>query len=100
MLRLPEPDDLTSLVLRTDFSSDAAWDALRDTIDNAGEYSSATYVSDPTLATVSIEALIEADAAAGDEEALTYVFLADASTMADDEMPLLAVDLYDEPGRT
>jgi hypothetical protein len=31
---------------------------------------------------------------------LTYVFVADAKTMTDDEHPLLAVDLYDEPGRS
>jgi hypothetical protein len=31
---------------------------------------------------------------------LTYVFVADVKTMTDDEHSLLAVDLYDEPGRT
>jgi hypothetical protein len=48
---------------------------------------------------VSVEALGEADAA-DDEDRLTYLFLADAVSMADDEHRLLAVDLFDEPGRS
>ncbi|MEU1176518.1 hypothetical protein ABZ464_02510 [Streptomyces sp. NPDC005820] len=71
-MALPRPDDLTSLVLRTDLSDDTAWDALRAAFDAADE-----------------------------EEQLTYVFLADAKAPADGpERFLLAVDLYDEPGRT
>lgn len=31
---------------------------------------------------------------------LTYLVIADAATMTGAERPLLAVDLYDEPGRT
>ncbi len=28
-MSLPQPDDLTSLVLRTDFTDDAGWETLR-----------------------------------------------------------------------
>jgi hypothetical protein len=49
---------------------------------------------------VTVQALVDADAAAHDDDKLTYLFLADATTMTDDDHPLLAVDLYDEPGRT
>ncbi|MFL6074640.1 MAG: DUF6924 domain-containing protein [Mycobacteriales bacterium] len=98
---LPEPGDLMSLVLRTDFSDDAAWDAVRAAIDgHAGEYPDADYVDDPAYAGVTVEALVEADAAAPERAKVTYLFLADATTMADPEHALLAVDLYIEPGRT
>ena len=97
-MSLPQPDDLTSLVLRTDFSDDAAWEAVQAAIDGADE-GHATYVSDPGYAGVTVQALADADAAAGGGEKLLYVFLADSVTMADQEHALLAVDLYHEPGR-
>jgi hypothetical protein len=97
---LPQPDDLTSLVLRTDFTDNAAWDALKAALIAGDPYPNATFVSDAQYAEVSIQALVQADAEADDDDQLTYLFLADATTMADDEHPMLAVDLYDEPGRT
>ncbi|WP_373294769.1 DUF6924 domain-containing protein [Dactylosporangium sucinum] len=60
----------------------------------------ATYVSNVRFAGASIQALVEADAAAADDDKLTYLFIADATTMADAERKLIAVDLFDEPGRT
>jgi hypothetical protein len=88
------------LVLRTDFSDDTAWDLLQAAIDSSHAYRNATYVSDPAYAGVTIQALVDADAAASDDDKLTYLFLADAATMTDAEHPLLAVDLYTQPGRT
>lgn len=98
-MNLPQPDDMTSLVLRTDFSNDAAWETVQAAVDGAIEYRQATYVSDPDFAGVSIRELVDADNAASDDEKLTYLFLADTATMADEEYLLLAVDLFDEPGR-
>ncbi|GIE28333.1 hypothetical protein Ait01nite_013780 [Actinoplanes italicus] len=95
MLSLPQPDDLTSLVLRVDFSDDAAWAGLEEAIGD-----DATWVDDPQWAGTTVQALVEADAAAEDDDKLTYVFVADATTMTDPERPLLVVDLCDEPGRT
>jgi hypothetical protein len=100
MTALPSPDDLTSLVLRTDFSDDAAWDELRAVLRSEGAHRSATYVSDPAYAGVTIQTLVETDAAASEDDKLTYLFLADAVTMSNDEWLLLAVDLEGEPGRT
>ncbi|MGI5348337.1 DUF6924 domain-containing protein [Streptomyces sp. CA-250714] len=97
MAPLPQPDIDSSLVLRTDFGDDSAWEGLAAAVEGDG---GATCVSDRAYAGVSVQALVEADAAADDEEALTYVFLADSTAMADDEQRLLAVDLYEEPGRT
>ncbi|MFG2825414.1 DUF6924 domain-containing protein [Kitasatospora sp. NPDC048365] len=99
-MALPEPEDLTSLILRTDFSSDAAWEVVRAAIDGADEYRHATYVNDRSFNGVSVQALVDADAVADDDDKLCYLFVADTITMTDEEHPLLAVDLYDEPGRT
>ena len=98
-MALPGQDEF-SLVLRTDFSDDAAWDAVCAEIEAVEEFSTALFVSDPRFAGVSVRALVEEDSAADDDEKVFYVFLADATTMADGEHRLLAVDLADEPGRT
>ncbi|GAB3348305.1 hypothetical protein RMN56_13005 [Micromonospora halotolerans] len=100
MASLPQPADLTSVVLRTDFNDDPAWDTLKAAIDSLDAYPSATYVSDPVYVGMTVQELVDIDAAASDDDKLTYLFLADATTMTDDEHPLLAVDLYTEPGRT
>ncbi|MFJ6985613.1 MULTISPECIES: DUF6924 domain-containing protein [unclassified Streptomyces] len=99
-MNLPEPEDLTSLVLRTDFSDAAAWEAVRAALDATDEGPQATYVSDTAFEGADVQALVEADAAADDDDKLFHVFVADTVTMTDAERPLLAVDLADEPGRT
>ncbi|MFG2299998.1 DUF6924 domain-containing protein [Actinacidiphila glaucinigra] len=98
-MTLPHRDDLTSLILRTDFTDDSAWFALREAID-AVDNRSATYIDDPRWADVSTQALIDEDAAADDDMGPAHVFLADSVTMTDPTYPLLVVDLYNEPGRT
>jgi hypothetical protein len=98
-MSLPQPADLTSLVLRTDFSDEAAWETLQAEVDASDEYPCATYVNDPAYAGVSIQALVDEDSP-DDPHHVGYLFLADAVTMRDEEHLLLAVDLYDEPGRT
>ncbi|MEU9669837.1 hypothetical protein AB0E25_30510 [Streptomyces bobili] len=97
---LPQPEDLTSLVLRTDFGDEGAWAAVRAALDAAGEYPHATYVGELRFAGVGVQALLAEEAAADEDDKIIYVFLADAATMKDPGCPLLAVDLSDEPGRT
>lgn len=97
---LPQPDDLTSLVLRTDFGDDDAWDAVRAALDEAGDHSLATYASEPRFAGVEVRVLLDEEAAADEDHRVIHLFLADATTMKDPARPLLAVDLWDEPGRT
>ncbi|GGR04376.1 DUF6924 domain-containing protein [Streptomyces aurantiogriseus] len=99
-MALPQPDDLTSLVLRTDFGDDAAWDALRAAVHALDGGPHATWVSDPRFAGVGIPELLHEDNAADEDEQLTHLFLADATALADPQHRLLALDLYDEPGRT
>ncbi|SEK51659.1 DUF6924 domain-containing protein [Streptacidiphilus jiangxiensis] len=98
-MNLPHPDDLTSLVLRTDFSDDSAWAALQAAIDDGDESRHATYVSDPAFAGATVQSLVDADGSAVEKDKLYYLFVADETTMTDPEHPLLAVDLADEPGR-
>ncbi|MFI8325628.1 DUF6924 domain-containing protein [Streptomyces sp. NPDC085529] len=98
---LPQPDDLTSLVLRTDFGDEGAWAAVRAAVDAAGgAHRHATYVSELCFAGVEVHALTAEEAAADEEEQVGFVFLADAVTMKDPGHPLLALDLWDDPGRT
>jgi hypothetical protein len=97
---LPQPDDLTSLVLRTDFGDDGAWNAVRAALDAADDYSHATYVSELRFAGVEVQALMDEEAAADEEAQIIHIFLADATTMKGPDHALLAVDLSDEPGRT
>jgi hypothetical protein len=94
VMPLPQPGDLTSLVLRTDFADDAAWEALKAALGP----DEATFVSDPFYADVPVAVLVAADAAAPESESVFQVFLADGVALADHR--LLAVDLFDEPGRT
>ncbi|MFZ3494969.1 DUF6924 domain-containing protein [Streptomyces sp. 5.8] len=99
-LPLPRPDDLTSLVLRTHFGDERAWDALRTGIDGADEWCHATYVSDVRFREVDVRALLEQEAAVEEHEQINHLFLADATALEDPVPLLLAVDLWAEPGRT
>lgn len=99
-MSLPQPDDLTSLVMRTDFSDEGAWDSVRAALDAAGEYPHATYLSELRFAGVGVQTLVDEEAAADEDDQIIYMFLADAATMGDPDRSLLAVDLADEPGRT
>ncbi|MGV9911788.1 DUF6924 domain-containing protein [Streptomyces tendae] len=99
-MSLPRPNDLTSLVLRTDFGDEGAWDTVRAAHDAADEYRHATYVSDYRFAAVAVQALLNEEAAAEEDDRIVYMFLADATTMDDPDHPVLALDLSDEPGRT
>ncbi|MEU4126751.1 DUF6924 domain-containing protein [Streptomyces virginiae] len=86
--------------MRTDFSDEGAWDAVRAALDAAGEYPHATYVSELRFAGVGVQTLVDEEAAADEDDQVIYMFLADAATMRDPDHSLLAVDLADEPGRT
>ncbi|MFD5160028.1 DUF6924 domain-containing protein [Streptomyces hawaiiensis] len=97
---LPQPDDLTTLVLRTEFADDAAWEALCAALDAADAYPCATRVSDPRFAGAGVQALLAEESAAEEDERICEVFLADATALAGPEHPLLAVDLFTDPGRT
>jgi hypothetical protein len=101
VITLPQPDDLTSLVIRTGFGDEREWEALRAEVESSHEpaYSFATWISDPAYRDATVDELAEADAAADDDSKVFYLFLADAFCLADTEHRMLAVDLNREPGR-
>ncbi|MEU5216845.1 hypothetical protein AB0G79_11715 [Streptomyces sp. NPDC020807] len=97
---LPRPDHLTSLILRTDFDDEGAWDAVCAVVEAGAEHPRATFVSDRRFAGAGVPAVLAEEAAADADDRVGDVFLADTTTMSDPERPLLAVDLSYKPGRT
>lgn len=98
MKPLPKSDN--SLLLRTDFSDDAAWKALCDAVQEPSEEGFQAYfdfISDPTYDGLTIEQLISLAPKGGDH---SFVCIADRIALTNPERPILVVDLYDEPGRT
>ena len=98
MRRLPDSDQ--AVVLRTDFSDQAAWDAVRVTIlEPVGPYrfyASVEFVDDPDYRDVSTAELLDM---ARRSTFRTFLIVADRLTMTHLEHPLLVVDLNAEPGR-
>jgi hypothetical protein len=94
MYRIPETAN--ALVLRTDFSDEKAWENLRAVLGQVHHdvfLANLSYLSDPDLAGVQpedIPLLIQP------ESRHTFMFLADETTFSHPDMPLLAVDLFDE----
>ncbi|WP_327122061.1 hypothetical protein OG206_31975 [Streptomyces sp. NBC_01341] len=99
-MSLPLPREDSSLVLRTDFSQDAAWETLKAAIDAEDEQGEATYVSDPAYDGATVQSLIDADDAADDDAKVCHVFVADAVALGGGEHALLMVDLFSPPYQT
>jgi hypothetical protein len=97
------PNIANSLLLRTDFSDDAAWASLcaaarQPNADGFTAY--VTCISDQTYDGLTVPQLV-ALAPQGDQSGRqTFAFIADQRTFSDPERPVLVVDLYDRPGRT
>ncbi|OHV42393.1 hypothetical protein CC117_12625 [Parafrankia colletiae] len=92
------PQTLNSLVLRTDFSDDAAWHAVcaaSSAPSPEGFAAGLSFVSELRFAGLTIE---EVMALAGSPRR-SFVFVVDGVTVRDSEMPILVIDLLREPGR-
>jgi hypothetical protein len=98
LARMPTLPDLGSLLVRTDFTDDAAWDQVRD--EATREYGPDEFcanvepVSDPRWAGAAWEA-VKAAAPAGDTGP-SVLFIADSVTFASAAHPVLVVDLEDK----
>jgi hypothetical protein len=94
--RIPSTEN--SLLLRTDFSDDAAWEGLCAAVQApVGEFrADVTRVSDRAFDGATLEELVELAREAGHRFAL----IADGQAMTDPEQSVLVVDLVDEPGRS
>ena len=98
MRKLSKSDN--SLLLRTDFSDDAAWTALcaaAQVPSEEGFQARLDCISDPDYDGLTVEQLVALAPKGGDH---TFAFLADHIALTSPEQPVLVVDLYDEPGRT
>lgn len=98
MKPLPETQD--PIVLRTDFSDDAAWEAVCAEIDapdrTTGSRAGVEFVSDVGYTGLSIEQIW---ALIPEGSNHTFIFVVDRVTLSQPEHPILVVDLFAEPGR-
>jgi hypothetical protein len=96
--QLPETDN--SLLLRTDFSDNAAWVSLCEAVQQPNEDGFKAFVdcvSDPAFDGLTIEQLV---ALTRRGPYRSFAFLADRTTFTKPERPVLVVNLSREPGRT
>lgn len=93
------PESEVSLVVRTDFSDDAAWEEVRRAIAApVGNFQAhVEFVDDLQYEDLTVGDLIGLDS---ENSCLTEVYLVDVLTIADPEHPVMVVDVCDEPGRT
>ena len=89
-----------AIVLRTDFSDQRTWEALRAEIQapvgEAGFLADVEFVDDARYSGLAVAQLFRAFAEHG---ARTFAIVADGMTMTHPEHPLLIVDLYADRGR-
>jgi hypothetical protein len=95
----PIPPTKESLLLRTDFSDDAAWVALCAAISQpVGEFQAyVSVVSDPQYSDLVPE---ELPGLVPRNQRRSFAFVADCVTLSHPEHPVLVVDLRQQPGRT
>jgi hypothetical protein len=94
----PVPNTEESLLLRVDYTDDAAWDALCAMVQQrVGEFRAyVTPFSDPAYADITLDEIIHL----ASHPDRSFVLVADRRALMDPDHPLLVVDLLDEPGRT
>jgi hypothetical protein len=96
MLTLPDTDQCP--LIRTDFSDEAAWQALcREMVKPVEDFRAYLhFVSDRAFDGATSAQLIAAGAARG----RSFLLVADHEAMHDPEQKVLALDLLDTPGRS
>ena len=96
MKPLPKSDQ--SLIVRTDFSNEAAWHvvalAIREPVD--GFYAYVDFVDDAAFEGATVEQLVKL----GNDAHRSFLIVADGETMSGSEHTLLIVDAFADPGRT
>ncbi len=93
------PDTHNALVLRTDFSDTAAWEAICAAIRKpVGAFKAyVDFVSDPAYDGISTEQLRSLIPQGSNH---TFMFIVDRIALLPPDYPILVVDLYTQPGRT
>lgn len=97
MNRLPESEG--ALVLRTDFSDDGAWAAVRTaSAAPVGLFrANLAFVDDRRYDGLTIERLLQL---VPEDSGPTFVFLVDRETLTRPDHPILVVDLFEQRGRS
>ena len=92
------PDTENAPVLRTDFSDQAAWDAIRKEVMQPvdGFYANVDFIDDPEFADVTKKALLRL---VSRDMRHSFIVVADHAAMTDEEHLLLVIDLFGEKGR-
>jgi len=95
MAKLPDAEQ--ALVVRTDFSDQATWEAVQRDITQLidGFQAYVHFVDDREFSGLSVPELVKA---AGHDR--SYVMVVDRTTIESADHPVLVIDLFDEPGRT
>ena len=98
MTSSPNPDIGRTLMLRTDFTDDAAWESVRVAIEShAGEFRAfVRFVSDPAHADMTTDQAVQF----AKQSSHTFVFVADRTTLTHPDRPILVVDADEQPGRS
>jgi len=93
------PETENSLVLRTDFSDDSAWDSVRTAIQEpVGEFRAyVDFISDPAYANLTIDDLLTLIPRGSNH---TFIFVVDQRAISDPEHPVLVIALFEERGRS
>ena len=90
------PASENTLVIRTDFSSDAAWErvcrAIRTPSPDYGFLANVDFIDDKRYDGATVEALL-----AEAPESQTFFFVVDQMTLTHPEQPILTVWYYDAP---
>lgn len=96
MNKLPQTDD--PLVLRADFSDDATWDAICETIKAPSGFFQANveFLSDHEYEGVPPQQLVSL----APQGMHSFLFVVDHDTLTKPDNPILVVDLEEDPGRT
>lgn len=100
MKELPKANSDKSLLLRTDFSDESAWEGLCEAVQEpSGEefVASFDFVSDSAYSGLRIEECPELQPKGAEHK---FLFIADAECLTNIERPIVVVDLNTEPGRT
>ena len=93
------PRSNSTLVVRTDFSSDAAWQSITRTLPlptGEGFTADVTFLDDLAYRDVTLAQVLER---VPEDYAHCLLLICDAVTMSDPRRLILVVDLLDEPGR-
>jgi hypothetical protein len=99
MKKIPTTEN--SLVLRTHFSDESAWEAFCAAVqqpdEDIGFTAGVDFVSDPEYAGLTAELL---PSVLGEDSERMFAFIIDQDALSRPDHPILVVDLFDEPGRT